>query len=159
MPKFVLIVLLALTLVVTTVFSLFADSTQLAQPRVHNMDSPLSPLPTQTGSHPSDDDDDDDDSVDPDDPFQRTGPVSSDLIWVPQVDHAQMWIKTHQVGVGWWDADGQLHIELQVNGIVKIPLANAVMISIPRNAAGVLAPPGWKKMMRPENGEWVIVRS
>ncbi|MEI2736235.1 MAG: hypothetical protein V9G24_16545 [Rhodoblastus sp.] len=67
-----------------------------------------------------------------------------------------MWIKTHQVGVGWWDADGQLHIELQVNGIVKIPLANAVMIARPRNAAGVLAPLV-EEMMRPENGEWVMV--
>lgn len=152
MPKFVLIVLLALSLIATTVLSLFAHPAQLpAQHTSRLMDSPISPLPTQTGSDPSD-------SSGDSDPFQRPGPIASGVVWVPQADSNQMWIKTHQIGVGWWDADGQLHIALQVNGMVKIPLETAVMISIPRDAAGVLAPPGWQKMMRPENGEWVIVR-
>ncbi|MEZ4732865.1 MAG: hypothetical protein R3E79_37670 [Caldilineaceae bacterium] len=149
MSKFVLIVLLALSLVATTVLSLFANPAQRpTQHMTHLMDSPISPLPTQTGSDSSDDSD----------PFQRPGPIASGVVWAPQADSNQMWIKTHQIGVGWWDADGKLHIALQVNGMVKIPLETAVMISIPRDAAGVLAPPGWKKMMRPENGEWVIVR-
>jgi hypothetical protein len=89
--------------------------------------------------------------------LNRTGSISSDVIWLPQADSNQLWLKTHQIGVGWWDANGQLHVVLQVNGLVKIP-QSAIMISIPRDAAGILAPPGWKKMMRPENGEWVIVR-
>lgn len=153
MPKLSFIVLIALALVATSVPSLFASSANTA---AFFMNSPLSPLNPNPGSGADDDSDHgDNDGVDP---IYWNGPVASGVVWVPQVDAAQMWIKTHQVGVGWWDADGQLHVELQVNGLVKIP-ASATMISIPRDAAGVLAPPGWKKMMRPENGEWVIVRN
>lgn len=152
MPKFMLIVLIALALVATSVPSLFASSVART---LSFMDSPISPLHPSPGS--GDDGNDDHGGNDGLDPIDWHGPVDSSVVWVPQGDSTQMWIKTHQVGVGWWDADGQLHVELQSNGLAKIP-ASAVMISIPRDAAGVLAPPGWKKMMRPENGEWVIVR-
>lgn len=155
MPKLSLIVLIALALVATSVPSLFASSaTQVASFR----NSPISPLNPHPGSgSDGNGNDDNDGGHDGLDPIDWEGPVDSSVVWAPQADAAQLWIKTHQVGVGWWDADGKLHVELQINGLVKIP-ASATMISIPRDAAGVLAPPGWKKMMRPENGEWVIVR-
>lgn len=146
MPKYILLVLIALGLMTTTAPSLFAGSTRQV---AHFTTSPLSPLP------PGSSDNDDDGTLDP---WQRKGPVASSVVWAPQAESGAMWVKTHQVGVGWWDADGKLHIALQTNGLAKIPAA-AVMISIPWDAAGVLAPPGWQKMMRPENGEWVIVRS
>lgn len=147
MKRFSLIVLLALSLGATSVLSLFASSPELAAQRAaHSTVSPLSPLPAPSDS----------DSDNPD-PWLQDGPVASGVVWQPQATLDQMWIKTHQVGVGWWDAAGQLHIALQVNGVVKIPLPDAVMISIPWDAAGVLAPPGWQKFKRPENGEWVIV--
>lgn len=152
MPKFMLIILIALALVATSVPSLFASP---AQRSLAFMNSPISPLHPQPGS--DGDGNDDHGGNDGLDPIAWHGPVASGVVWVPQADSTQMWIKTHQVGVGWWDANGQLHVELQSNGLAKIP-AGAVMISIPWDAAGVLAPPGWKKMMRPENGEWVIVR-
>lgn len=145
MPKYLLLVLIALGLIAATTPSLLAGSTQQV---THFTTSPLSPLP------PGSSDDDDDAALAP---ALRKGPVASGVVWAPQADSGAMWVKTHQVGVGWWDADGKLHIAPQTNGIAKIP-AEAVMISIPWDAAGVLAPPGWRKMMRPENGEWVIVR-
>jgi hypothetical protein len=145
MTRYVLLVLIALGLVATTAPSLFAGSTRQV---AHYTTSPLSPLP------PGSSDDDDDAALDP---SQRKGPVASGVVWSPQAESGAMWVKTYQHGVGWWDAAGKLHIAPQTNGLAKIP-AEAVMISIPWDAAGVLAPPGWRKMMRPENGEWVIVR-
>lgn len=155
MPRFVVIVLIAVLLMATMAPSLFASPVQLASQQTNQfMTSPLSPLP-----HPGDSNDNDNNNdSDPSDPFHRSGSNASTLVWAPQPQLNQLWIKTHQIGVGWWDAAGHLHIALSVNGLVKIPLPDAVMISIPRNAAGLLAPPGWQKMMRPENGEWVIVR-
>lgn len=147
MPKYLLLVLIALGLVATTTPSLLAFS---ARQVTRFTTSPLSPLPP--GS--SDDEDDDDAALDP---VQRKGPVASGTVWAPQAESGAMWVKTYQRGVGWWDAAGELHIALQTNRWAKIP-ADAVMISIPWDAAGVLAPPGWQKMMRPDNGEWVIVR-
>lgn len=152
MPRMLLIVFVALALGAISVPSLFASP---AQRSLEFMNSPISPLHPQPGS--DGDHNDDHDGNDGLAPIHWRGPVASGVVWVPQADSTQMWIKTHQVGVGWWDADGQLHIELQAHGIAKIP-AGAVMISIPWDAAGVLAPPGWQKMKRPENGEWVIVR-
>ena len=149
MPKLSLIVLIALALVATSVPSLFASSAPYA---LQFMNSPISPLNPHPGSGSDDDENNGNDGLAP---IAWRGPVASGVVWVPQAASTQMWIKTHQVGVGWWDAAGQLHVELQTNGLVKIP-AGAVMISIPRDAAGVLAPPGWQKMMRPD-GEWVIV--
>lgn len=146
MRKFVLLVLIALGLVVTTAPSLFAGSTRQV---AHFATSPLSPLPPGSA-----DDDDDDAALDP---LQRKGPVASGTVWAPQAESGGMGVKTYQSGVGWWDAAGNLHIAPQKNGLANIP-AEAVMISIPWDAAGVMAPPGWQKMMRPENGEWVIVR-
>lgn len=155
MPKLSSIVLIALALVATSVPSLFASSASHA---MSFMNSPISPLHPNPGSGDDDHGDNDEGGGnDGLDPIDWHGPVDSSVVWMPQADSTQMWLKTHQVGVGWWDADGKLHVELQSNGLVKIP-ASATMISIPRDAAGVLAPPGWKKMMRPENGEWVIVR-
>lgn len=144
MPKYLLLVLIALGLVATTTPSLLAGSTRQVS---HFTTSPLSPLPPGSS-------DDEDETLDP---WQRKGPVASGVVWAPQAESGAMWVKTYQHGVGWWDADGKLHIAPQTNGLAKIP-AEAVMISIPWDAAGVLAPPGWRKMMRPENGEWVIVR-
>lgn len=144
MPKYLLLVLIALGLVAATTPSLFAGSVRQV---AHFTTSPLSPLPPDSS-------DDDDEALDP---RQRKGPVASGVVWSPQAESGTMWVKTYQHGVGWWDADGKLHIAPQTNGVAKIP-AEAVMISIPWDAAGVLAPPGWQKMMRPENGEWVIVR-
>lgn len=144
MPKIALLVLIALGLVAMTTPSLLAGSTRQV---AHFTTSPLSPLPPGSS-------DDDDETLDP---GQRKGPVASGVVWAPQAESGAMWVKTHQRGVGWWDADGKLHIVSQQNGLAQIP-SEAVMISIPWDAAGVLAPPGWQKMMRPENGEWVIVR-
>lgn len=150
MPKMLLIVFVALALVATSVPSLFASPAPYA---LQFMNSPISPLNPHPGSGSDDDDHDGNAGLAP---IAWRGPVASGVVWAPQTTSTQMWIKTHQVGVGWWDAAGQLHVELQTNGLVKIP-ASAMMISIPRDAAGVLAPPGWQKMMRPD-GEWVIVR-
>lgn len=149
MPRIVLMVCIALALVATSVPALFASS---AQHTATFMNSPISPL----NPHPGDDGEDNDHGGDAADPYQRTGPVASGVVWGIETTTGPISIKTHQIGVGWWDAEGHLHVELQVHGIVNIP-AEATMISIPWDAAGVLAPPGWKKMMRPD-GEWVIVR-
>ncbi|MCE7989191.1 MAG: hypothetical protein DYG89_49185 [Caldilinea sp. CFX5] len=144
MRKFALLALIALGLLGMTAPSLWAGS---PQPVAQFTTSPLSPL------HPGSSDDEDETL----EPWQRKGPVASSVVWLPQTQSGAMGVKTHQSGVGWWDAAGKLHIAPQKNGLANIP-AEAVMISIPWDAAGVLAPPGWRKMMRPENGEWVIVR-
>lgn len=145
MRKFILLALIALGLLAITAPSLLAGSTQ---PVAQSTISPLSPL------HPPGSSDDEDETLAP---WQRKGPVASSVVWLPQAQSGAMWVKTYQSGVGWWDVAGNLHIAPQKNGLANIP-AEAVMISIPWDAAGVLAPPGWRKMMRPENGEWVIVR-
>jgi len=143
MKHLVLIFLAALTLIVAIALSPSAQWVGPLSVAVTNaQNSPLSPLPSPSDSRPSDEPD----------------AVSSNFVWVPQVSGREIWIKTHQVSVGWWDASGQLHIVLQVDGMAKIPMEDAHMISIPGDAAGVPAPPGWQKQMRPENGEWVIVR-
>lgn len=147
MKQFVLIFLFSFTLFITTALSLDVQSAGLLLvPAASAQDSPLSPL-----RPPSD-------SSDSYDTSHTNNTVASDFVWVPQASGHEIWIKTHQVSVGWWDANGQLHIELQVDGIVKIPWQAARMISIPGDAAGVPVPEGWQKQKRPENGEWVIVR-
>lgn len=141
MKKLILIMLVVLNLGITLAFSPFAHSAPLSLATT----SPVSPVQPPSDSH-------DEDSA------HKSEAVSSDAVWQPlSTDQHAMRIITHQNGVGWWDAKGQLHIAPEINGIVEIPL-QAVMISIPGDAAGVPTPPGWRKMMRPENGEWVIVR-
>lgn len=147
MKQFVLIFLVSFTLVVTIALSPDAPSAGLSSVAAMSaQDSPLSPLPSPSG--PSDSSD----------TSHTNNTVASDFVWKPQASGQEIWIKTQQVSIGWWDANGQLHIELQLDGIVKIPLQAAHMISIPGDAAGVPVPEGWQKQMRPENGEWVIVR-
>lgn len=140
MNRIILLFLVGLSLIATIALSPSAESAPLrSQPPT----SPISPLPDESGSNGS--------------KSSESDEVSSEAVWAPQAGGKELWIKTRQVGVGWWDAEGNLHIELNFNGIVKIPLENAVMISIPGDAAGVPVPPGWRKVQRPENGEWVIV--
>jgi hypothetical protein len=142
MNKIILLFLVGLSFVVTIALSPSAESAQrLSQPPV----SPISPIPPEPDSNGS--------------KSSESNALSSESVWVLQADGKEFWIHTRQVGVGWWDADGNLHIELNSNGVVKIPLEHAVMISIPGDAAGIPVPPGWRKIMRPENGEWVIVRA
>ena len=106
MPRMLLIVFVALALGAISVPSLFASP---AQRSLEFMNSPISPLHPQPGSDGDHNDDhDDNDGLAP---IHWRGPVASGVVWVPQADSTQMWIKTHQVGVGWWDADGQLHAE------------------------------------------------
>jgi hypothetical protein len=64
---------------------------------------------------------------------------------------------THQVGVGWWDACGKLHVELSRNGYADIP-AGAQEVSIPSDALGKFDLEGWKKTQNP-SGEWVLRRT
>lgn len=66
-------------------------------------------------------------------------------------------LQTHQVGVGWWNACGELAVTLTVDGNADIP-AGAQEISIPRDIPGRFQLPGWTKTMRP-NGEWVLRRT
>jgi hypothetical protein len=142
MNKVILAFLVGLSLAVTIAFSPSAESAPLSlQPPT----SPISPIPHEPGSSGS--------------KSSGSNAVSSESVWVLQAGGKEFWINTRQVGVGWWDVDGNLHIELNSNGVVKIPLEHAVMISIPGDAAGVPVPPGWRKIMRPENEEWVIVRA
>lgn len=149
MKKNVLMALVGLSLLITMAFSPVARAAQLASLSAASAaHSPISPLPSPSDSHP--DDSDNLSEVD-------LARILSDFIWVPQIEQNQFFVKTNQVGLGWWDAAGLLHIELNHSGGVVIPL-QAVMISIPYDAAGALAPPGWQKFQRPENGEWVIVR-
>jgi hypothetical protein len=149
MKQFVLIFLFSLTLIITIALSPDAKSAGLSSvAAMSGRNSPLSPLPSPSDSDPSDSSD----------ASRASNTIASDFVWTPQASGQEIWIKTQQFSVGWWDANGQLHIELQVDGIVKIPLQAARMISIPGDAAGVAVPEGWQKQMRPENGEWVIVR-
>ncbi len=67
-------------------------------------------------------------------------------------------IQTRQVGVGWWDACGKLHVELSRNGYADIP-AGAQEISIPRDVPGKFDLEGWKKTQNPSTGEWVLRRT
>ena len=141
MKKLVLVALVVLNLTIAIAFSPFAKSAPLSFATT----SPVSPLPPSSDEHGSNSE-------------HESNTISSDAVWVLPIGQAGFRIKTHQSVVGWWDAAGQLHIAPKVNGIVDIPWQQAVMISIPGDAAGVSAPPGWRKLMRPENGEWVIVR-
>ena len=63
-------------------------------------------------------------------------------------------LKTHQIGVGWWNACAKLAIALSFDGYADIP-ADAQEISIPCDIPGTFNLPGWKKTMKP-NGEWVL---
>ena len=149
MKQFILIFLVALTLVIATELSPHAQSAGLSSVAAMSArNSPLSPLPSPSDS----------DGSDSSDASQTSNIIASNFVWKPQASGQEIWIKTQQVSVGWWDANGQLHIELQMDGIVKIPLQAARMISVPGDAAGIAVPEGWQKQMRPENGEWVIVR-
>lgn len=150
MLKYVLNLLMLVTLSTTTAISFLIRPVDLAASQAKvAMQSPISPLP------PGDNDSDDDESNG--DELDANGLKPSTYIWLPQAHTDQMWIKTHQIGLGWWDEKGELHIAQQVNGIIKIDLKGVTMISIPLDAAGFAVPPGWKKIMRPQNGEWVIV--
>lgn len=66
-------------------------------------------------------------------------------------------IQTRQIGVGWWDACGKLHVELSRNGYADIP-AGAQEISIPGDVLGKFDLEGWKKTLKP-SGEWVLRRT
>lgn len=66
-------------------------------------------------------------------------------------------IQTRQIGVGWWDACGKLHVELNRNGYADIP-AGAQEISIPHDVLGKFDLEGWKKTQNP-GGEWVLRRT
>ncbi|MEZ4866632.1 MAG: hypothetical protein R3C14_35260 [Caldilineaceae bacterium] len=145
MPKFIPPVLIVLSLIITTAITFFVQPAALSAGPSAQPASPISPLDPTTDDEDSDDDHHDDDGH------------SSHEVWQPQTNSNQMLIRTRQVGLGWWDAEGNLHIELQHDGVVKIPLDKAVMISIPGDAAGIPIPAGWRKTMRPENGEYVIV--
>lgn len=66
-------------------------------------------------------------------------------------------IRTRQIGVGWWDACGNLHVELNKNGYADIP-AVAQEISIPHDVLGKFDLEGWKKTQN-SSGEWVLRRT
>jgi len=140
-----------ITLSTTTAISFLLHPNALGASQAEvAMQSPISPLP------PGDQDDTNEDERDE---YDANGLKPSVYVWLPQAHIHQMWIKTHQIGLGWWDEHGELHIARQVGGMIKIDLAGVTMISIPLDAAGFAVPPGWKKIMRPQNGEWVIVPS
>lgn len=150
MLKFVLNLLMAFTLSLS-IASFFVDPLGVVVGQAEAAAiSPISPL------HPGDDDNDGGNGND-DEGRDFAGLKRSSYVWLPQVHENQMWVKTHQIGLGWWDSQGQLHIALQVNGVIKIDLEGVTMISIPLDAAGFAVPAGWQKIMRPENGEWVII--
>ncbi len=74
-----------------------------------------------------------------------------------EVGNLGLRLKTHQVGVGWWNACRKLVVALTVNGQVDIP-ADAQEISIPMDIPGTFNLPGWKKTRSPY-GEWVLRRT
>lgn len=149
MLKFALNLLVVLSLSMATLFSYFVYPVELAAGQAaFAPNSPISPL------SPSDDSDDNGGSTEE---RNFAGLKPSSYVWLPQTRLDQMWIKTHQIGLGWWDSQGQLHIALQVNGVIKLDLAGVTMISIPLDAAGFAIPDGWQKIKRPQNGEWVII--
>lgn len=63
--------------------------------------------------------------------------------------------KTAQRYVSWWEANGTLHVEEQMNGVVTIP-SNAVMAGVPGDALGDFDLPGWVKGQLVETGEYVL---
>ncbi|CAN5617237.1 hypothetical protein BH10CHL1_BH10CHL1_28770 [soil metagenome] len=142
MKKVILIGLMILSLLMTMSLSPLVRASALI--------SPISPFPSQSDAGSSDSHKDDE---------ANSAARASDAVWVPQTGQSQFLVKTSQVGLGWWDAAGKLHVELNRNGSVIIPLQDAVMISIPADATGVSVPPGWQRFQRPENGEWVIIRT
>lgn len=80
------------------------------------------------------------------------------LPYVPGGGNLALRIRTHQIGVGWWDACGKLHVELNRNGYADIP-AGAQEISIPGDVVGGFDLEGWKKTQNPSTGEWVLRRT
>lgn len=148
MLKFILNFLLAVTLS-TSLLSFFLHPIEVAASKATlGTVSPISPL------HPGDDHPDGDNKTEKD--FAGLKPSTN--VWLPQTHVGEMWVKTHQIGLGWWDSQGQLHIALQVDGVIKINLTGVTMISIPLDAAGFNVPAGWQKIKRPQNGEWVIIQ-
>ena len=94
----------------------------------------------------------------PDDPPSINAIANSYVLMPNAVEAANLALRlqTHQIGVGWWDACGKLHVELSRNGYADIPAA-AQEVSIPFDIIGKFELEGWKKTMRP-NGEWVLRR-
>ena len=148
MLKFILNFLLVVTLS-TTLLSFFLHPIEVAAGKAAlGPVSPISPLQPSDG-------DNGDDHGELEEDFAGLKP--SAYVWLPQTPLGAMWVKTHQIGLGWWDSQGELHIALQVDGVIKIDLTGVTMISIPLDAAGFNIPVGWQKIKRPQNGEWVII--
>ena len=142
--RFRILPILAILIVASFLFAvqLPGHAAALASP----LPGPISPLP-----HPD---------SGPDDPLPANA-EGNRFVLMPygavQAANLALIFQTRQIGVGWWDACGKLHVELSINGYAKIP-AGAQEISIPRDALGHFDLEGWKKTMRPD-GEWVLRRT
>lgn len=156
MLKFTLNFLLIITLS-TTLLSFFLHPIEVAAGQAAL--GPVSPIsPLQPGDDQQEGDSGDSNN-DGNDEAEKdfAGLKPSVYVWLPQTPLGEMWVKTHQIGLGWWDSQGELHIALQRDGVIKIDLTGVTMISIPLDAAGFNIPAGWQKIKRPQNGEWVII--
>ena len=63
--------------------------------------------------------------------------------------------KTAQKYLGWWGANGELHVAEQINGVITLP-NGAVMIAIPGDVLGDFDLVGWVKGQHTDTGEYVL---
>ncbi len=66
-----------------------------------------------------------------------------------------MRFRTTQKWVSWWDNDGEMHTERNINGVVTIP-SDAVIVSIPGDITGNFDIKGWVKGKLVTTGEYVL---
>lgn len=87
--------------------------------------------------------------------WSGSGAYGNASVQIPKDTAFVLRFKTTQKWVSWWDNNGEMHTETNINGVVTIPSA-AVIVSIPGDITGNFDIKGWIKGKLVTTGEYVL---